>query len=63
MKNLKLDLGIEFTNREYEDMDLFMDGFYNYDELWTNITPQDRTNPDTVSENLIKVQTSLTYKW
>lgn len=63
MGNLKLDLGIEFTNREYEDMDMFMDGFYNETGLWTNISPQDRTTPDTVSENLIKVQTSLTYKW
>jgi len=63
MKNLKLDLSFEFTNREYEDMDLFMDSFYNETGLWSNISPQDRTDPDTVSENLMKVQTSLTYKW
>ena len=69
MNNLMLDLSFEFTNREYEDMDLFMDSFYEDQDpneesgLWINISPEDRTAPDTVSENLMKVQTSLTYKW
>ncbi len=63
-----LNFGIELTNRQYEMLDLFMDSFYDYDELWANpqyLNFEDRgwENPDTVNETFLNLQTSIIYKW
>ena len=64
-EELQLDISIEYANRSYDSLDLFMDGNYNQPGLWDSIVPQDRgwENPDTVEQSMMKIQTSLTYRW
>jgi len=63
--NLHLDLAGEYGRREYKTLDLFMDSYYNHQNLWSGIEPTDRgwENPDKVTESFFKIFTSLTYKW
>jgi hypothetical protein len=72
---LTVDVATTFSFREYEDLDLFQDSYYNDKNytgssayiLWPNshITLVDRgwENPDSVRESFVKVMASLTYKW
>ena len=64
MKNLNLDLSAEFGRREYVELDLFPDGFYNVPELWNRYEPADRgwDNPDKVTESFFKMFVSVVYK-
>ena len=64
--NVQIDIAGEYGKREYSDLDLFPDGFYNHRGLWpNNHTPSDRgwESPDSVSESFWKVFTSLTIKF
>lgn len=73
--NLVLDIGLSFSWREYEALDMFRDRYYNDKQysgltsylVWPNsyITPTDRgwDNPDKVRESFTKLSTSLTYTW
>lgn len=65
LTNFVLDLSLEYATRNYEELDLFMDGNYNQPDLWNSIVPEDRgwENPDTVNQTFLKLQTSITYKW
>ncbi|HNZ33547.1 MAG TPA: hypothetical protein PKJ22_04705 [Candidatus Cloacimonas sp.] len=75
MDNLKLDLGIGYTWREYEALDMFTDTYYN-DKIYTgsstyvlwpnsHITLADRgwENPDKVRENNITLNAGLNFTW
>ncbi len=74
-KNLVLDIGLSFSWREYQALDMFRDGFYD-DRihtgmtsyiLWPNshIMPTDRgwENPDKVRESFTQISTGLTWSW
>ena len=79
LKNIIIDLSGEFSNRKYEALDLFMDGYYNDNNyhhlidnwgdqehfLWGNIAPEDRgwENPDLVEETFFKFKVGISYKW
>jgi hypothetical protein len=62
--DLFLDLSGEFSHRKYETMDLFPDGYYDHQGLWSGTyNPQTRTETDTVREYYIQLKSSLTFKW
>jgi long-subunit fatty acid transport protein len=65
MNAIDVDLGIEYSLRKYDQLDLFMDGYYNQDGLWNEQVPMDRdwNNPDQVDESLITLQASFTWHW
>jgi hypothetical protein len=75
MENLVLDIGLSFSWREYQALDLFRDGYYDDKEytgltafiLWPNshILPTDRgwENPDKVRESFTQISTGLTWTW
>lgn len=77
LENFIFDIAVEYANRQYETLDLFMDSYYwgddgAYKTLWENYYYielnggiQDRSweNPDTVKETFFKIQTSISYKW
>ena len=65
LNNLSVDLSAEYGKREYSDLDLFPDGYYDKRGLWRNIRPADRgwDNPDLVTESFFKMFASLSYKW
>lgn len=65
MNTIDVDLGLEYSLRKYDQLDLFMDGFYNQDGLWNEQEPTDRDwdNPDQVDESLITLQASFTWHW
>jgi len=65
MSVINLDLGIEYSLRKYEQIDLFPDSYYDHDGLWNEIEPIDRdwSNPDQVNESLITLQASITWQW
>jgi len=75
MKNLVLDIGLIFSWREYQALDLFRDGYYNdkrYTGLssyivWPNqyIFPTDRgwENPDKIRETITQLSAGLTWTW
>ena len=65
INNLHLDISAEYGIREYIDLDLFPDSYYDKAGLWRQIRPADRdwSNPDNVSESFFKIFTSLSYKW
>ena len=65
MKRFTFDISAAYSNRKYEALDLFMDGQYNYSDLWNNIVPEDRgwENPDQVSESFMKIQSSISFNW
>ena len=60
-----LDISAEISNRNYETLDMFPDGFYGYDELWQNLDPADRgwENPDTVNETITQLKTQISFDW
>jgi len=64
-KNLVFNISGEFSTRTYETLDLFRDGFYKKNGLWTSINPTDRgwENPDKVEEQFFKVQTNISFTW
>jgi len=73
--NLSLDIGIGYSWREYEALDLFKDSFYNDKHytgnntylLWPNqyIVLSDRgwENPDKVRESNVSLSASLSVSW
>jgi opacity protein-like surface antigen len=63
--NMTLDISVQYSNRSYDALDLFPDGYYNHANLWNYIQPTNRgwENPDSVTENFVKLFTSLNYKW
>ncbi len=68
LENFNCDISFEFSNRQYEALDLFMDSFYDYDELWEypqylNLQDRNWENPDTVKETFINIQSSISFKW
>lgn len=68
LNKFTVDLGLQYTNRQYEALDLFMDSYYDYPALWENyiyLDLQDRgwENPDTVKEKFLELKTSISYKW
>ena len=65
LNHFRVDISAEYSHRKYETLDLFPDGLYNYAELWSNIVPQSRgwENPDEVSESLMKLTTTVSFKW
>lgn len=64
-KNLGMDLGLEYSLRKYDQVDLFGDSYYDQEGLWNEMEPVDRDwdNPDQVDESLFTVQASLTWHW
>ena len=77
MENFYFDIAIEYANRQYEALDLFMDSYYwgddgAYEDLWENsyyiglnggIQDRGWENPDTVKETFFNIQTSISFKW
>jgi hypothetical protein len=75
LDNLVLDIGLSFSWREYQALDMFRDGYYNDKNytgmtafiLWPNshIMPADRgwENPDKVRESFTQISTGLTWTW
>ncbi len=68
LENFVCDISLEYTNRKYEALDLFPDSYYDYDDLWENpqyLNFSDRgwENPDMVKESLLKLKTSISYRW
>lgn len=63
-----IDLSVEYSNRQYETLDLFMDSYYDHEDLWENyyyLNLQDRAweNPDTVNETFITLKSAVSFKW
>ncbi|MCF7858111.1 MAG: hypothetical protein K9N07_02130 [Candidatus Cloacimonetes bacterium] len=68
LDNFVFDISLEYANRSYETLDLFMDSYYDIEDLWENyfyLNLQDRSweNPDTVNETFINLKTAISYKW
>jgi len=65
MEVIDVDLGLEYSLRKYDQLDLFMDSYYDRDGLWNEQVPSDRdwNNPDQVDESLITLQASITWHW
>ena len=65
MNLIDVDLGLEYSLRKYDQLDLFMDSYYDRDGLWNEQVPSDRdwNNPDQVDESLITLQASFTWHW
>jgi len=77
VKNLVLDIGLSFSWREYQALDMFRDGYYddrNYTgltsyipDIWPNsyIYPTDRgwENADKVRESFTQFSTGITWTW
>ncbi|MCB5247901.1 MAG: hypothetical protein LHW57_07750 [Candidatus Cloacimonetes bacterium] len=73
--NLHLDLGIGYSWREYEALDLFGDSYYNDKlytgsstyQLWPNqyivLTDRGWENPDKVRESNVSLSASLSVSW
>jgi long-subunit fatty acid transport protein len=70
-KSFRADLGFTYSFRKYENLDLFMDEYYDHDFLWptntdtnsyNDILLQNRnwSNPDSVKENIFDFMFSLT---
>ncbi len=62
------DISLEYSNRQYEALDLFMDSYYDHEDLWENyyyLNLQDRgwENPDTVKETFINLKSAISFKW
>ncbi len=62
------DISLEYSNRKYEELDLFMDSYYDHRILWENyfhLDLQDRgwENPDTVNETFINLKSAISFTW
>ncbi len=73
-KNIVIDMGLSFSWREYQAVDMFRDGYYNdmhYHTggyiLWpnTHIALSDRgwENPDKIRESFTQFSTGITWTW
>lgn len=68
-RNVTLDLGLSYSWREYEAVDIFKDGAYSYPQLWTGayvyLPFADRgwSNPDKVRETNTQLSTGITWTW
>lgn len=63
-----IDFSLEYSNRQYETLDMFMDSYYDHEDLWENyyyLNLQDRAweNPDTVKETFINMKSAVSFKW
>jgi hypothetical protein len=68
LSKFAVDVSLEYGVRQYEALDLFMDSYYDHENLWANyqyLNLQDRgwENPDTIKERLLQLKTSISYKW
>ncbi len=78
LEKFTFDISIEYSNRQYETLDLFMDNYYwkdgEYEELWNvyyengiieSPIIQDRgwENPDTVKETFINLKSAVSFTW
>ena len=77
LEKFTFDISVEYSNRQYEILDLFTDSYYwdedgAYDDLWENAYYihlnggiQDRgwENPDTVSETFINLKSAISFTW
>lgn len=72
MPNLNFDIAFSFSNRSFNQADLFADGYYddtqytgqNNSSLWiSNFKPRSRTDEDKVEELFMKINSSISYKW
>jgi hypothetical protein len=68
LENFNFDISFEFSNRQYEALDLFPDSYYDHEELWEyyqhlNLEDRGWENPDTVKETFINIQSSISFKW
>ncbi|MBC8527009.1 MAG: hypothetical protein H8D22_09190 [Candidatus Cloacimonetes bacterium] len=64
--NFVLDLGIEIGKRNYQEKDLFPDGYYANEKLWDtthNELPEDRENPDKVTNFMINAMTTISWRF
>ncbi|MEA2096672.1 MAG: hypothetical protein U9P73_08295 [Candidatus Cloacimonadota bacterium] len=71
------DISLEYSNRQYEALDLFGDSYYwdenhAYDDLWENsywihdgggIQDRGWENPDTVNETFINLKSAISFTW
>lgn len=68
LEKFTFDISIEYSNRQYETLDLFMDSYYDHEDLWDNyfyLNLQDRgwENPDTVKETFINLKSAVSFTW
>ncbi len=68
LERFTVDLGIEYSHRSYENLDLFQDSYYDYEDLWDyyyymNLQDRGWENPDTVDETCIDLKISVNYQW
>jgi hypothetical protein len=77
LEKFTFDISLEYSNRQYEALDLFGDSYYwdedhAYDELWENsywihegggIQDRGWENPDTVNETFINLKSAISFKW
>ena len=64
--NFVLDIGTEIGKRNYSEMDLFPDGYYAHESLWDtthNDLPEDRDEPDKVSDFMINAIATISWKF
>ena len=64
--NLTLDLGAEVGKRNYNEKDLFPDGYYANDNLWDTAhasLPTDRDNYDKVKDFMINAMATISWKF
>ncbi|MDA3813282.1 MAG: hypothetical protein PF570_03420 [Candidatus Cloacimonetes bacterium] len=71
------DISLEYSNRQYEALDLFGDSYYwddnhAYDDLWENsyyidenggIQDRGWENPDTINETFINLKSAISFTW
>jgi len=62
------DVSLEFSNRQYETLDMFKDSYYDHEDLWENyfyLNLQDRgwENPDTINETFINLKSAVSFTW
>jgi hypothetical protein len=73
-KNIVVDMGLSFSWREYQAVDLFRDSYYNDSNyhtggffLWPNthiaLTDRGWENPDKVRESFTQFSTGITWTW
>jgi len=78
LEKFTFDISLEYSNRQYETLDLFMDNYYwrdgEYEDLWNVYIQggqiespiiQDRgwENPDTVHETFINLKSAISFTW
>ena len=64
--NLALDLGAEIGKRDYNEKDLFPDGYYANNNLWDTAyssLPVDRDNFDKIKDFMINVMATISWRF